>query len=172
MCATAGADEHLYIDGNPSACMEGPMAQFGRYIGDWKITDESMKRDGSGWEPGETKRWIFKCIGNGTAVQDFWLPPNGSFGTNLRTYNPDTEQWDIVWTATNVNGFTRISAKQNAEGNIVMSIDSPVQTPPRRIIFFSPDGDGWNWAMQWSQDEGETWFDVYRITATPWSDDT
>lgn len=30
-----------------AACMEGPMAQFGRYIGDWDIDDERLAADGS-----------------------------------------------------------------------------------------------------------------------------
>ena len=32
--------------------MEGSMAEFGRYVGDWEITDEALARDGSGWAPG------------------------------------------------------------------------------------------------------------------------
>ena len=79
-----------------NACMNGPMAQFGRYVGDWKIEDESLAQDGSGWGPGQGARWIFKCIGDGTAVQDFWMPTSGGWGTNLRSYNPDTEKWEIV----------------------------------------------------------------------------
>ena len=52
-----------------------------------------------------------------------------------------------------------------------MSIDYPVPQQPQRIIFYPPDDSGWNWAMQWSLDDGETWFDVYRIRATPWTGD-
>jgi hypothetical protein len=33
----------------------------------------------------------------GIAVQDFWMPNAGGFGTNLRTYNPDTESWTDVY---------------------------------------------------------------------------
>ena len=63
-----------------------------------------------------------------------------------------------------------IAATQQDDGSILMDIVSPVQDPPRRIIFFPPDENGWNWAQQWSMDGGETWFDVYRIRATPWSE--
>ena len=151
-----------------SACMEGPMAQFGRYVGDWKIDDEQLARDGSGWGPGKGARWIFKCVGGGTAVQDYWLPNNGGFGTNVRTYNPDSSEWEIVWAATAMNGLMHISATLNDDDNIVMNIISPEQNPPRRIIFYAPDENGWNWAQEWSMDGGETWFEVYRIRATPW----
>ncbi len=151
-----------------SACMEGPISQFGRYAGDWKIDDETLAQDGSGWGPGKGARWIFNCIGDGLAVQDYWMPNGGGFGSNLRTYNPETESWEIVWAAKALNGLSHIAAKQDEQGNIVMQILKPVPDPPRRIIFYPPDDNGWKWAMQWSFDGGETWADVYRITATPW----
>ena len=152
------------------ACFDGPVAQFGRYVGDWKIEDETLAKDGSGWGPGNGARWIFKCIGDGMAVQDYWYPNTGGFGTNLRTYNPDTGSWEIVWAARAQKGLMHISAKQNDDGNIVMDIISPEQDPPRRIIFFEPDANGWNWAMQWQLNGSSTWTDVYRIKATPWSE--
>jgi len=49
-----------------------------------------------------------------------------------------------------------------------MDILRPLQDPPRRIIFFEPDENGWNWVMQMSFDAGASWPDVYRIKATPW----
>ena len=98
------------------------------------------------------------------------MPNAGGFGTNLRTYNPDTESWEIVWTATKLNGLMHISARQSDDGDIVMDILKPVQDPPRRIIFFEPDESGWDWVMQMSFDAGENWTDVYRIKATPWED--
>ena len=153
------------------ACMQGPMAQFGRYIGDWRIEDETLSReDGKTWSEGVGARWTFECVG-GVAVQDYWMPFNGGFGTNLRTFNPSTDSWEIVWTATLAPGLQRISARQDDAVAIVMSIDHPKPPQPQRIIFYPPDDNGWNWAMQWSMDEGKTWFDVYRIKATPWSDD-
>jgi len=151
-----------------SACLDGPTAQFGRYIGDWKIEDQSFARDGSGWKPEAGARWIFECVGDGLAVQDYWMPNDGGYGTNLRTYNPDTGRWEIVWTAESLNGLMHISAEQDADGAIVMDIISPVQDPPQRITFFPPDDSGWDWVMEWSFDDGETWTPVYRIRATPW----
>lgn len=154
-----------------NACLEGPMEQFGRYVGDWTIADESLAQDGSGWGPGTGARWIFECIGDGTAVQDFWFPNAGGYGTNLRTYNPDTSAWEIVWAAQSLNGLTHISAKQDENGNIVMDVLKPVPPQPRRITFFPPTESGWDWAMEMSFDEGETWTEVYRITATPYEED-
>ena len=154
-----------------NACLEGPLEQFGRYVGDWKITDETLARDGSGWGPGAGARWIFKCIGNGVAVQDYWRPNSGGWGTNLRTYNPETGSWEIVWAATGHNGLMHISAKKDESGRIVMDILKPVQDPPRRIIFMPPDEEGWSWQQEWWFEQSQTWAPVYKIRATPWSDD-
>ncbi len=151
-----------------NACLDGPVAQFGRYVGDWKIEDQSLKQDGSGWEPAAGARWIFECIGDGVAIQDHWHPNDGGYGTNLRSYNPDTGQWEIVWAAHSQNGLMHIGAKQNADGAIVMDVIAPKQDRPRRITFFPPDDTGWDWVMEWSFDDGETWTPVYRIRATPW----
>jgi len=153
-----------------NGCLEGPMAQFGRYVGDWKIEDEALAQDGSGWGPGKGARWVFECIGDGMAVQDFWYPNGGGYGTNLRTYNPDTGAWEIVWAAQSLNGLMHINAQQDENGHIVMNVLRPAPPQPRRITFFPPTESGWDWVMEWSFDEGETWTEVYRITATPYED--
>jgi hypothetical protein len=31
------------------------------------------------------------------------------------------------------------------------------------------DESGWKWKLEFSNDEGETWFEVYRIKATPYA---
>jgi len=154
--------------GNDDACKQGPLAQFGRYIGDWDIEDSQLSRDTGQWEPGQGARWIFSCLGNdkGLAIQDFWFPANGNVGTNLRIYNAETGKWEIVWTATAAPGTTRIEAEQDADGNIVMSYVSPIPTPLRRITFFPPDADSWDWHLEFSNDDGVTWFPVYKIHAT------
>ena len=167
--STAIAGESDLPFGDTEACMVGPMAQFGRYIGDWKIQDSTLAQDGSGWSDGAGARWIFTCFGNGAAIQDFWMPAGGQIGTNLRTYKPDTGTWEIAWTIDKLPGFTHIRAKQNDDGNIVMDFVAPIPSPLRKITFMSPDENGWKWILEMSTDEGENWTEVYRISATPWS---
>lgn len=152
---------------NAAACMEGPLAQFGRYIGNWDIEDSQLSKDGQTWTEGDGARWNFVCLGNGTAIQDFWMPHDGNVGTNLRTWNPETESWDIAWAINTQPGFAHIQAKQDDDGNIVMHYKSPLPDPLRRITFFPPEENGWDWKLEFSQDGGETWFEVYRIRATP-----
>ncbi len=47
VCAASAAKAEGNVS-DDNACMEGPMAQFGRYVGDWNIEDESLAQDGSG----------------------------------------------------------------------------------------------------------------------------
>ena len=162
------ASDALPFD-NDDACMEGPLAQFGRYVGDWKISDSALAQDGSGWSEGPGARWIFSCLGNGTAIQDFWLPPDGNVGTNLRTYDAETGKWAIAWAINTLPGFAHIEAEQDDAGNVVMKYVAPLPDPPRRITFFAPDESGWDWQLEISTDGGETWFAVYRIRATHWA---
>lgn len=152
--------------GEESGCREGPLAQFGQYLGDWDIRDEQLAPDGSEWLPGKGARWIFVCIGNGTGIQDFWLAPDGNVGTNLRTFNPGTGVWDIAWAINTQPGFAHIEARQQDNGTIVMRYLSPVPEPLRRITFYPPDKNGWRWTLEYSRDDGEKWREVYRIQAT------
>lgn len=78
--------------------------------------------------------------------------------------------WEIVWAAQTLNGLMHISAQQDENGHIVMDVLKPAPPQPRRITFFPPTESGWDWAMEWSFDAGETWTEVYRITATPYED--
>ena len=162
--ATANDDLPFTAQG---ACMEGPMAQFGRYVGNWDIEDSRRLPDGSGWVPGNASRWDFVCLGNGVAVQDFWMPDDGTVGTNLRTWNADEARWDIAWAVNGQPGFAHIVAEAQPDGRVVMHYESPLPDPLRRITFFPPDASGWNWTLEVSTDDGESWFEVYRIRATP-----
>ncbi len=152
--------------GQTEGCLTGPMAQFGRYIGDWNMTDWTLSPDGKNWTQGKGARWNFTCVGNGIAVQDFWMPAGGGQGTNLRIYDPKKESWDIAWTAKASPGFSHITAKQDQAGNVVMHYVSPKQTPARRITFFAPEADGgWNWHLDISTDGEKTWRTVFRMKA-------
>ena len=161
----------LLLD-DPSACLNGPVRQFGRYVGDWDIA-EQVSADGVNWSDGNGARWKFTCVGGGTAIQDYWVPkaPDGfsflsGFGSNLRIYDRTSETWDVVWAGPGGPSFTHLTGKTDADGNIVMYWLTPVQTPPRRITFFTPDSDGWNWLLEVSNDDGVSWQAIYKIRAT------
>ncbi|NNF17740.1 MAG: hypothetical protein HKN70_13430 [Gammaproteobacteria bacterium] len=154
------------VFGDDTGCMEGPMAQFGQYIGNWNIRSSGLAQDGSGWSDGPEAQWDFTCLGNGTAIQDFWKPAGSPVGTNLRTYNSASGSWDIAWAVGGQPGFAHISATQQDNGEIVMTYISPPQDPPRKITFFPAQANSWKWKLEFSFDGGTTWTEVFRINAT------
>lgn len=149
-----------------TGCDEGPLGQFGQYVGDWKIEDSQLSRETGEWVPGQGARWIFTCLGDGTAIQDFWIPTDGPVGTNLRTYHTETESWDIAWAIKGTPGFAHIVAQQNDSDEIVMKYKSPLPDPPRKITFYPVEDNRWHWKLEFSFDGGDTWTEVYRINAT------
>ncbi len=164
--------EDLLLD-NPEACQSGPLKQFGRYIGDWDVADQTASADGKTWSAGYGARWKFTCVGGGLAIQDFWVPngPDGEpflsgFSTNFRTYDPVANIWNVVWAGRDGPSFTHIRGSKKDRGDIVMHWVSPVQEPPRRITFFAPTKEGWDWLLEMSFDAGETWQEVYKIRAS------
>ena len=53
-----------------SGCLEGPAQQFGRYLGDWNMTSQSLSReDGVTWTDGGNARWNFTCVGPNLVFQ-------------------------------------------------------------------------------------------------------
>jgi hypothetical protein len=165
-CTATYAETSTLPFDSEAGCTQGPLAQFGQYLGDWKIEDSGLSQETGEWEPGPGARWIFTCLGDGTAIQDFWLPFGGPVGTNLRTYHDETESWDIAWAIKGVPGFAHIVARQNAAGEIVMEYKSPMPDLPRRITFYPVDDQGWNWKLEFSFDDGDSWTEVFRIKAS------
>lgn len=151
-----------------AGCLEGDKAQFGRYLGDWDMTSVQLsQQDRKTWQDAGNARWNFTCVGDGVAIQDFWMPAAGGYGTNLRMYDPESQSWDIAWSSTATPGFSHISAKQDDQGNIIMHYVDPIPTPLRRITFFTPDATGWDWHMAMSTDGGENWLTVVKMRAEP-----
>ena len=144
-------------------CMNGAMLEFGQYLGDWNILEKRLGQDGQ-WTEHKGTKWNFKCVGDGIAIQDYWLPANGKAGTNLRIYNPESKSWDIAWAATDTPGMARINAVKQDNGNIVMHYVTDI-SPKRRITFFPPNKDGWNWQMEMDL-EGRGWTKVLELIAT------
>lgn len=156
-----------HFDGSPGSCDHEGVEQFGRYIGAWDIQDWNFDADSGEWISGAGATWTFMCLANGVAIQDFWETEAGGFGSNIRTYNADTNKWDIVWAANNQKGIMIIEAAQDENGDMIMDVVSPTPNQPTRIIFHPPDEDGWNWEMLISPNGDQHWRAIYKIRATP-----
>lgn len=172
----------LVQGGIAAAGVDGPakgappeLAHFSKLIGDWTTTEESFRRDGSGWDPSKSAEWSFYWAFDGWGIgDDYTSPPSSESvddeskrqrGTNLRIYNPETEQWVMTWLTVTSKAPAAFTAT-SSDDEIVMS--SEVLNPQGffiRITFFDIRKDSFEWKQEWSKDK-ETWTEVYRIHGT------
>ena len=160
---------------NPGQMAEGAppeLMHWGKLVGQWAVEGESLKRDGSGWEPSGAADWDFFWAFNGWGIQDNYTSPPLSqplddeskrqHGINLRVYNPNTKKWVLTWLTTASSTPSNFTAS-STEDSVVMLRDKPDANGNwRRITFFDMTEETFEWKMEWSQDK-ESWLEVARI---------
>ena len=166
-CAVAPAqagDSTLFGPRNPEA-PEG-VDQYGQFAGSWTCTPASRQEDGSFKELEARPTWVWHYALNGSAVQDIWIPdperspPGSAMGTNLRVYDPENDEWVMVWTTETLPGFQTFTAKM-IDGEIVMNGD--IETGPfpphmARITFHNISRAHFDWKYEASAPgDGENW---------------
>ena len=156
---------------NPDAPAE--VQQFGQLVGSWQCKGENLQPDGT-WQasPG-TSVWDWYYVLDGYAVQDVWRPhtsgnPNAAQGTNLRTYDPETGIWDVVWTTQNVPAIEKYrAAYRNDEIHIVAERPSNQFFPSHlmHITFHNIDEDHFDWRYEASGlTDGQNWQEQARLS--------
>lgn len=165
--ALAGAvtgESRLFGPRNPEA-PEG-IEQYGQFVGTWTCTPASRQDDGSMKEFEARPSWVWHYALNGTAIQDIWIPdpersrPGATMGTNLRVYDPEADEWEMVWTTETLAGFQTFTAKM-IDGEVVMRGD--VETGPfpahlARITFHNISEEHFDWKYEASAPgDGENW---------------
>lgn len=165
----------LFTPGEMAEGAPPELAHWGKLVGQWSTTEESLKTDGSGWEPSKGADWDFFWAFGGWGIQDtYYSPPlkdalddenTRQRGINLRIYNPTENKWVMAWltvSSTKPSTFTATSTDEE----IVMQAD--VLNPQgfhRRITFFDITDSTFEWKLEWSKDR-EQWREVYRIHGT------
>ena len=146
--------------------------QFAFLIGDYKIHLHSWQ--GDAWSPpmpGKTARWNGRYGLGGMAIIDEWFNPdpaqdatNGSGqGINVRMYDPEAEEWDMMWVATGTHQVQDLRAKIIADKLTMWQV-----YPERenfRAEFNFVDEDHWNRVSFTRDDEGE-WTQDFLLAAT------
>lgn len=166
------ADANLSITANADA-PNGVNQGFGQLVGDpYACVSENRQQDGS-WttSPGEA-RWHFVYALDGHAVQDFWYPSpesGGPPGINFRTYDAETNKWQMVWATASQARFDHFDATVNDDGHIVMTghrWTRPSFTEHHsRITFHSITDDGFDWHYEaQGMAEGSPWNMLFRIS--------
>lgn len=143
--------------------------QFATLLGKWEITDSSIDKQGK-WQLGVGADWNWYTILDGHAIQDEWIQPSLSkdidnnkrqYGTNIRIYNPQKNQWEMAWASNGGKKIDTFTAK-GKDGTIIMTgIYSGENT---RITFYNMKADTFDWKMEYqSKTDKNLWKEVYRI---------
>ncbi len=151
------------------------LAHWSSMIGQWAITSESLRPDGSAWDPGPNADWDFYWSFDGWGIQDYWVSPPKSEavedeskrqrGINLRTYQPEDQQWVMTWLTPMSKKPQNFTASSDGESIVMRGSELNPQGYHTRITFFDMQSDSFEWKMEWSKDE-ESWREVFRIHGT------
>ena len=124
---------------------------FGRFVGDWEITEWRNQEADGRWTTGRGEihwRWIL----DGRAVQDVWSVVDEAtaravpLGTTIRFYDPSIEAWQSVWISP-TNHAVRTFIGREVGGEIVLEGKNR-QGTPLRWIFFDMRPDSFRWRQE------------------------
>lgn len=153
---------------HPSAPEE--ISQFEFLIGDYTIHLHAWFGDKwSPAQPGITARWNGRYGLGGMAIVDEWFNPDPAQnpealrGINVRVYDPDAEEWDMMWVATGAHQVQDLRAAM-LDGKLTMW-----QVYPERDDFkaefevYDPD----HWArIEYLKNEDGEWVERFKLAAS------
>lgn len=151
------------------------LAHWGKLVGRWSTTEESLRPDGSGWDPSLGADWNFFWSFDGWGIQDeYFSPPLSDVledestrqrGINLRIYNPIEKKWVLTWlTIASTKPATFTATSNDTEIVMLADVVNP-QGFHSRITFFDITDTAFEWKLEWSKDQ-QQWTEVYRIHGT------
>ncbi|WP_299525928.1 YciI family protein, partial [Winogradskyella sp.] len=122
--------------------------QYGQLVGKWDVEVLNLTKEGN-WTKGKAT-WVFKYVMGGYAVQDYWTQlakPNDDnskdyFGSNIRIYNPDKEEWKTVWLESDSNNMQGVWTSYTNENNEIILHDD---TKKWETKFYNITKDSFDW---------------------------
>ena len=156
---------------NPEAPEQ--LTQFGQFQGVWKCTSQNRQPDGSWKQRPGVATWTWYYVLDGHAVQDLWEPdreanPKAAVGTNLRTYDAETDTWHMVWTTATEPVFATFRAGAT-NGNLVMfgerAATRAFSAHLARITFHNISDEHFDWKYEASSARSShQWQEVSRLS--------
>ena len=146
---------------------------LGRLVGKWSVKGESLDQNGNWNSRDQYNEWHWYYILNGHAVQDDWITvvkaSDGSdstvtYGTNIRIYNSDTEEWHMAWIHQDGRTLKTFTAV-NETNKIVMNGFAP-NGVKQRNTFFDITGNNFEWIQEWAIGGEGAWVTVAKLHAT------
>ncbi len=165
-------NDSTFQAGEMAAGAPPELRHWGQLVGQWSTTEESLKQDGSGWQPSKGADWNFMWAFNGWGIQDNYTSPPLSQalddeskrqrGINLRIFNPEEKQWVMTWLTTASKKPQSFVASSTTDELVMLTETKDARGNYNRITFFDISDTKFEWKLEWSQDQ-ESWLEVYRI---------
>jgi len=141
------------------------------FIGEWSIESVDITPDGS-FQKGRAKS-VVKYILDGYAMQDDYLilDKDDSIvfrGTSIRSYNPKSHKYQIVWIMPGYKGLTDISAEWK-DGKLLSTGKGYDYQGDflERFEYYDIEDNSYKFKMDRSYDNGNTWIENFgSYTAT------
>ncbi len=171
LSAAAGVAPLIADGPNPNAPEE--VKQYGQLAGHWQCKSFNLQPDGNWAESPGLATWSWYYVLEGYAVQDVWLPDRNAnaaapMGTNLRTFDPGTGLWEMVWTTQQVPRLEKYRASYR-NGEIHMYAERPASASfPKHLMHITFHNIGethFDWKYESSGlTDGKNWREVARLS--------
>ncbi|NQZ06592.1 MAG: hypothetical protein HRT35_05455 [Algicola sp.] len=151
-----------------SAKAPAQTSQLTGLIGNWKIDDHFLDKDGK-WQPAGGAQWKFYWILGGTAIQDDWISPaldkpapkaGRQFGTNIRIYNPKLKRWEMAWASNTGGKIDTFNAVAEGESVVMSGFFNGADS---RITFYDIKPQSFAWKLEQQDKESGKFKEIYRI---------
>lgn len=128
-------------------------AEWGKLVGEWAIKLDQFDEEGS-VSASYDGEWNFFYTLGGVAIQDiFVLPPRNAeispesrfYGTGIRIFDAEEDQWRIVWIDTGGKEFELRKAHSDSE-KIIMFADT--ENGPRRWTYYDMTANSFRWKQE------------------------
>lgn len=120
--------------------------------------------------PGSTARWNGYYGLGGMAIVDEWYNPDPAQdpdafrGINVRMYDTEADEWDMMWIDTGGKQVTDLRAK--VIDDVLTMWQVTPERPGFRAEFFIEDGDNWSRISYSRDDEEADWQPTFKLHAT------
>ena len=110
------------------------LEQFAFLVGDFEM--RTYRKEEDGWSKGYlTTEWNGRWALDGFAIYDEWFdvqfpgqPATTGRGANLRMYQPETEEWVMVWTHTSSKEGQDLRAQQRGNKMVMWQVHPEKKT--------------------------------------------
>lgn len=124
----------------PAADRAAGMDLYAFLIGDWEMDGVIHRAEGNHEARGEIHAaWVLE----GRAIQDVWIFPGVFYGSTLRVYDPDRDEWHILWSDPLRQYYTRQMGR--AHGADIVQEGTNLEGQKVRWRFTERTPDSFHW---------------------------